>query len=82
MRCHPRLPELLTSDEGWFGKTKETLASTGSYRTANIVLFCLLWPAWMWLMVGYGLLQRVRMHRLRTWERLSQSSGALGEASP
>ena len=78
----PWLPALLTSNKGWFGSAIDMLHSTGSYRAANLVVFCLLWPGWMWFMVGYGLLQRIRIHRLRTWERLSQSPGAIGGDAP
>ncbi len=39
---------------GLFGWTVQALHATGSYRTANLLVFCLLWPAlalglWSWV---------------------------------
>lgn len=44
-----RLPAVLTSDDGAFGKTIEALAASGratgiGYQGMNVLIFCVLWP--------------------------------------
>ncbi len=80
-RCHdrgcphdPRLPDVLTSDEGLYGATIHALFEAGSsaglgrqigYGLANLVLFCAVWPGLIWGLLAVGLAQRVRLRRLR-----------------
>jgi len=72
-RHTPRLPAILTSDRGLFGRTIRALGHAGSalssdrrtgYGAANLLLFCLIWPGTMYVLAVTALRQRVRLARL------------------
>lgn len=63
---NPVLPDALTSDEGLFGETIRALKRSGratglgarkGYGLANLLLFCVVWPALMLGLLGAAVWQ-------------------------
>lgn len=74
--CHhrPKLPEIVTGDRHLFGATIRGLYTLGrvfsgnrsvGYGVANLVVFCLAWPALMYALWVIAWRQRFEIRRLR-----------------
>lgn len=84
-RHRPRLPPLLTSDQGLFGATIRGLYRAGGalssdrsrgYGAANLLLLCAAWPALMYALWVIVWRQRLALRSLRSLRASSASSAS------